>query len=131
MDRSAIFHSITKRNALRRAAQMPLLDVRREFDRLVALKAVDEYYALRKAHYAADEERILESVWEEYCARHPEWGHTGLGVLAVRLDAERRFQAFLERRGIFKPYIEPTVVYGSDRKIRYCHAQFVSKRMLS
>lgn len=117
MDRADIFHGITERNALRKAAQMPLLDVRQEFDRLVALESLDEYYALREACYAADEARILETVWEEYQARKPDWGHTGLGVLAVRLDAERRFQAFLERRGIFKPYIEPTVVYGSGRKI--------------
>ena len=95
---------------------MPLLDVRAEFDRRVALKALEEYYALRKAHYAADEERILEAVWGEYRAADPDWGHTGLGVLAVRLDAERRFQAFLERRGITKPYIAPMVVYGSHKK---------------
>ena len=117
MDRARIFHGITERNALRKAAQMPLLDVRQEFDRLVALEALDEYYALRKARYAADEERILETVWREYRARKPDWGHTGLGVLAVRLDAERRFQAFLERRGIHKPHVEPTVIYGSDRKV--------------
>ncbi len=116
MDRAEIFHGITERNALRKAAQMPLLDVRKEFDRLVALKALEEYYALREAQYAADEKRILQTVWDDYRARKPDWGHTSLGVLAVRLDAERRFQAFLERRGIYKPYIEPMCVYGSDKK---------------
>jgi hypothetical protein len=116
LNKADIFHGITERNALRKAAQMPLLDVRREFERLVALKALDEYYALRDAQYADDEKRILQTVWDDYRARKPDWGHTSLGVLAVRLDAERRFQAFLERRGIYKPYIEPMCVYGSHKK---------------
>lgn len=52
VDKADIFHEITRRNALRRAAQMPLLNVRRELDRLVALKALEEYYELREARYA-------------------------------------------------------------------------------
>lgn len=117
MNKADIFRAITERNALRKAAQMPLLDVRREFDRLVALKALEEYYALRDAQYAADQKRILQTVWDEYRKMKPDWGHTSLGVLAVRLDAERRFQAFLGRRGIYKPHIEPMVVYGSHKKV--------------
>lgn len=116
MDRSAIFHSITQRNALRKAARMPLLDVRREFDRLVALKALEEYYELREARYAADQKRILEAVVAEYRKDDPGWGRTGLGVLAIRLEAERRFQRLLERRGVSMPYVEPMCVYGSDKE---------------
>ena len=116
MDRSAIFHSITKRNALRNAAQMPLLDVRREFNRLVALRALDDYYEFREARHADDQKRILETVVAEYRKDDPDWGRSGLGLLAIRLEAERRFQRFLERRGVFKPYVEPMCVYGSDKK---------------
>ena len=116
VDRSAIFHEITKRNALRKAAQMPLLDVRREFDRLVALKALEEYYELREARYADDQKRILETVVAEYRKDDPNWGRSGLGVLAIRLEAERRFQRLLEQHGVTMPYVESMCVYGSDKK---------------
>ncbi len=117
MDKAEIFHAITERNALRKAAQMPLLDVRKEFDRLVALKALAEYYELREARYGDDQKRILKTVEDEYRKDDPDWGRSGLGLLAIRIQAERRFKRFLERRGVYMPYVEPMCVYGSDKKV--------------
>lgn len=115
MDKADLFREITERNALRKAARIPLLDVRREFDRLVALKALEEYYEVREAEYAGDRKRILATVEAEYRRDDPDWGRSGFGLLAIRVEAERRFRRFLDRRGVTMPHVEPMCVYGSDR----------------
>ena len=50
IDKAAIFTELTRRNAVRRQAQLPLLDMREEFDRAVGFihwKAVCEEHADR------------------------------------------------------------------------------------
>ena len=70
-DKHAIFHELTKRNALRKAARLPLLDLHKEFAYAVRREEVRAYYEYRSARYGADEERILKTVLEEYRGGRP------------------------------------------------------------
>ena len=97
MDKHAIFHELTKRNALRKAARLPLLDLHKEFAYAVRREEVRAYYEYRSARYGADEERILKTVLEEYRRYHGPHSPCGsLGWLGVRAETERRFRSFLE-----------------------------------
>lgn len=82
----------------------------------MALKVLEEYYELREGEYAGDRKRILETVETEYRQDDPDWGRSGFGLLAIRLEAERRFRRFLDRCGVTMPHVEPMCVYGSDKE---------------
>ena len=119
MDKHAIFHELTKRNALRKTAQLPLLDLHKEFAHAVRREEVREYYEYRSARYGADEESIMATVLEEYRRCHgPDSPCNSTGWIGIRAVTERRFRSFLEQRGIHRPYDldEPRGVYGVDKK---------------
>lgn len=119
MDKHAIFHELTKRNALRKAAQLPLLDLHKEFAYAVRREEVRDYYEYRKDRHGDEEERILRAVLEEYRERHgPHSPCNSFGWMGIRAETERRFRSFLELRGIHRPYDlnEPRGVYGADKK---------------
>lgn len=117
MDRAGIFKQVTERNALRKAAQMPPLDVPREYARAVRREEVREYYEQRRALYGAEEDRFVAEALAEHVARFGHPPQNWIGRLGVQHQAETRFQAFLERRGIRRPcdFDEPTGVYGADK----------------
>lgn len=118
MDKAEIFRQVTMRNALRGAAQLPLLDVRAEFHKAVTLAAMREYDEIR-LRYKADEERILAVVWSEYRQRHGAgFGASSLGRLAVHHEADRRMTTFLNARGFVRPYLPaPAGVYGAAKRV--------------
>lgn len=88
-DRSAILSDILRRQALRREAQLPTLNVRTEYER-----AVEQ--ARWRAHVATYGEAVRAQVLAELRAKHgPQFGSSVGGLWAVRLRAERRL------RGIF------------------------------
>ena len=96
-DRSAIFSSILTRNALRREAHLPLLDVRQTFDREVE-------QALWRAHVGQHVETVRAQVWARRRAHHgPTWGLSAGGRWAVNAEVRailrESFQAEMRDEG--------------------------------
>ncbi len=115
MHNAAIFHELTRRNAIRKAAQLPLLDMRKEYDKEVNLAAWEDYWAVRET-YAAKEADILASVLEEMRRTlGPHFPSGWMSRLGVRLELNKRMGAFLARKGILPPEFLGGTVYGSGR----------------
>ena len=91
VDRSAIFTSILHRQALRREAHLPLLDVRAEYGRAVG-------FALWKAHVERHYERIRAEVLSSRRAKHGEgWGLRVGGRWVVEYETTRALRLLLRR----------------------------------
>ena len=115
MDNAATFHELTRRNAIRKGAQLPLLDMRKEYDKEVNLAAWREYWAIRET-YAAKEADILAGVLEEMRRTlGPDFPSGWMSRMGVRVELNRRMNAFLARRGILQPEFLGGTVYGSGR----------------
>src|SRR5215212_404836 len=103
MDKAAIFTELTRRNALRREAGLPLLDLRREFDHEVALARWNEYQAVCDAH--ADLRAAIEAEVVEELRRRTGRDHrlsVGGSWLIAALTGQR-FDAALARKGFRRP----------------------------
>ncbi|WP_158020143.1 hypothetical protein [Methylorubrum extorquens] len=92
-DRGAIFSDILRRQALRRGAQLPLLNVRAEYER-----AVEQ--AQWQAHVETYGEAIRAQVLTELRAKHVHQfrGSVG-GMWAVRLLTEKRLREMFKGQG--------------------------------
>lgn len=101
MDRGRIFTELTERNALRREAGLPLLDMREEFDRAVAVERWREWQAVVEAH-ADMREAIRQRIQSERQAQGRTMESVG-GRWAVRVLADREFEEALARLGHVKP----------------------------
>ncbi len=118
LDEAAIFTSLTRRNALRREAGLPLLDVRAEFDHGVALARWEEYQAACDAQ--ADLRATIQAEVVEELRRRTRRDHrlsAGGRWLISHLTRER-FEAAMARMGHPRPPI-PTrnlTIYGADRR---------------
>ena len=90
VDRAAILHAIYQRQALRRDARLPLLDIKVEYER-----AVEQ--ALWSAHVEAHHDRVREEVLEELRAQHGRdlRGSVG-GLWVVRLLTSKRLQEMFD-----------------------------------
>ena len=119
MDRAVIFTELTKRNALRKAAKLPLLDLRAELALAVERGAYRDY-AEQCEKYEDDRRRITEDVLTELRAtRGQDFPSSMGGRLMVEGLSDQRFQAFLEiEHGIRKPILNSRhrIVYGEHRK---------------
>ena len=119
MDRAAIFTELTKRNALRKIAKLPLLDLRAEMAFAVEREA-HRAYAEQCKRYDDDRRRIAEDVLTELRATRGQDFPTSMGGrLLVELMSDQRFQAFLEiEHGIKKPVLKGRhpIIYGALRK---------------
>lgn len=92
-DRGAIFSNILRRQALRREAQLPLLNVRAEYER-----AVDQ--ARWRAHVETYGETIRAQVLAELRAKNgPQFGGSVGGMWAVRILASKRLREMFNREG--------------------------------
>ncbi|UYW29495.1 hypothetical protein OKC48_13625 [Methylorubrum extorquens] len=92
-DRGAIFSEILRRQALRREAQLPLLDVRAEYER-----AVEQ--AQWRAHAKTYREAVRAQVLAELRAKNgSQFGGSVGGRWAVRLLTEKRLQETFNGRG--------------------------------
>lgn len=88
MDQAEVFTIILRRNALRRDARLPPLDVRAEYRRAVEHAYWREVHA---QHYEAVREEVVQRLRQE---RDPDWGHSAGGrwfieAKTVRELAER------------------------------------------
>ena len=89
MDRAAVWAEIAQRNALRKLAQLPLLDEQREFDNACQTILSARWRAFR-ATKQADYERIHDEVVAE--RGHPSGSIGGWGI---RMEIGKWFEAFL------------------------------------
>jgi hypothetical protein len=93
MDRAAIFAETTRRNALRRASGLPLLNIRVEFEHQVALAELQQYRAACDL-YAEEKATIRQQVLAEFREKHgADFGHSMGGRWAVGEATRKRFDA--------------------------------------
>ena len=112
VDRAAIFTELTRRNAVRREAKLPLLDMRAEFDHAVEVAAWRE--ACEK--HADDMARIRIEAIADLRRRHgDDFGYSVGGHWAISIEVSKRFNALLAADGVHPPAPRHSVVYGSDR----------------
>jgi hypothetical protein len=90
MDRAAIWAGIAQRNALRKSAQLPLLDEQKEFDNACQTILAARWQAFRVSKQA-DYDRIYDEVVAER-GRRPSGSIGGWGI---RMEIGKRFEAFL------------------------------------
>ena len=96
MDRAAVITGLTERNALRKAAKLPLLDLRTEMAFAVEREA-RRAYAEQCERFDDDRRRIAEDVLAELrITRRQDFPTSMGGRLLVELMSDQRFQAFLE-----------------------------------
>lgn len=89
-DCGAIFSNILRRQALRREAQLPLLDVRAEYER-----AVEQ--ARWRAHVETYGDAVRAQVLAELRAKNgPQFGYSIGGLWVVRLLAAKRIRQMFE-----------------------------------
>ncbi|MFC7478454.1 hypothetical protein ACFQS7_29310 [Dankookia sp. GCM10030260] len=109
MDRAAIFEKITERNAVRKKAQLPLLDVRAEFEHDCSVAAMAEY-----SIFCGTKQVDLELITKEVLAEHPQ-GYSGFGRMYLNRLVQSRFEDFVRTQyGVVRPAEKPrnTVRYG-------------------
>jgi len=106
MTATEIRAKIRQRNALRRAALLPLLDEQREFDRACAVIREQRYRALKDSQQA-DHERIRQEVYAEQGRPTSFFGAWGRGI-----EVDRRVDAFL--RANYEDEIAALMQIGPD-----------------
>ena len=112
VDRAAIFTALTRRNAVRREAKLPLLDIHSEFAHAVE---VAEWREACVKH-AEDMARIRIEVIADLRRRHGnDFGDSVGGHWAINIEVSKRFNALLAADGVHPPTPRHSVVYGSDR----------------
>ncbi len=98
MDKAAIFADVTRRNALRKAIGLPLLDVHNEYAHQVAIAAQQDFRVVCDEH-AGEREAIRQQVLAELRAQHgPNFGQSMGGRWAVGHLAHKRFIAYMASR---------------------------------
>ena len=96
VNRPAIFAEVLARNAARRLAWLPALDIRVEFDRAVAIAVDREVRALAEhTEHRAALDRIVEEVRAEMLTKHGITGATFGGRLAIGQRVAERSMAYL------------------------------------
>jgi hypothetical protein len=119
MDTDEIFTALTQRNALRRQAKLPLLDVKAEYAHQVGLAAGRDYAAACE-RFADERARIREQVLADFRAVHgPGFGLSFGGRWAVGHETNQRFHRYMdETHGVHAPAqaAPNSIVYGSARR---------------
>src|SRR3712207_3449037 len=118
MDEAAFSTRMPRRNALRREAGLPLLDLRREFDHEVALARWNEYQAVCDAH--ADLRAAIQAEVAEELRRKTGRDHrlSAGGRWLIAALTGQRFDAALAREGFRRPPLPSRnlTIYGKDRR---------------
>ena len=114
LDKAAIFTEITRRNALRREAGLPLLDVRQEFEHAVAVARWDEYRAACDAHAdlrAEIQAQVIEEL-QRSTGRDHRLSVGGRWLIAAR--TRERFEEAMARMGFRRPSLpgKNLTIYG-------------------
>jgi hypothetical protein len=104
MDKAAIFTDLIRRNALRKANALPLLDLRTEYTHQVWIGRREEYWAACDDH-ADEREAIRHQVLAEFRAeKGANFPSTTGGHWMVGLRTSKRFAAYMELRyDVFPP----------------------------
>jgi hypothetical protein len=105
IDRAAIFAELTQRNALRREARLPLLDLRYEFEDAVNRALWREAWE----RHADELARIRAHVTAEYGDYQSTAGRMFLGSKFLE-----RAYIFLEQHGVYPPVPRHSIRYGED-----------------
>jgi hypothetical protein len=112
VDMVAIFTELTRRNAVRPEARLPLLDMRAEFVHAVEVAAWREACV----KHADDMTRIRIETIADLGHRHGnDFGYSVGGHWAISIEVSKRFNALLAAYGVHPPTTRRPVVYGSDR----------------
>ena len=115
--KSELFLLATQKNALRREAQLPLLDVRAEMARQAYVDQRDAYYdewERRRATLDAIKADVLAELRAE---RGPDFGLSAGGRWMVQHLAVRRYIDYLAGLGFHRP-VNPTprrILYGQHK----------------
>jgi DNA-binding IclR family transcriptional regulator len=107
VDKAAIFAELTERNALRREAKLPLLDLRDEYEHAVSLALWDEAWE----QHADELDRIRAEVTAQYGHYQSTAGRMLLGSRFLE-----RASIFPEQYGIYPPTPRHSIRYGEDTK---------------
>ena len=105
IDRAAIVAELTERNALRREAKLPLLDLRYEFEDAVCRALWKEAWK----RYAGELACIRAQVTAEYGDYQSTAGRMFLGSKFLE-----RAYIFLEQYGVYPPIPRYSIRYGED-----------------
>lgn len=103
MDKAVLLADVLRRNALRRQAQLPLLDVRAELEHACMVAQLQDYRAFQDAHKDVLD-RIRADVLAELRQRYGPEFPDGFGsrlMLAIRVD--ERFARYAQTQGMRKP----------------------------
>lgn len=117
MEKAAIYHELTCRNFLRRAAQLPPLDIPQEYAKAVAFAGWQDHHAKMRLRFKSDVDRINADVLTQYRDRYgSRFGSSFYGALLTRAVASRRLHSILRANGIYCPNLQSGVPYGSARR---------------
>ena len=115
MANAATPHGPTRRNAPRRAAQLPLLDMHKEQDKDVSLAAWCECWAIRKT-CAAQEADILANVLEAvHQTPGPGFPCIPISWVGMRVELNQGMNAIPARQGVLRPEFLGGPRHGSGR----------------
>lgn len=113
MDKAALLAVVLQRNAVRRQANLPPLDVRTELDRAVSVAQQKEWDAFSAAHQDK-RDQIEAAVLAELRQQHgPHFPVSTSSQMAVAVLTNQRFEAFAASLGVHKPPVRDAIVYGS------------------
>ena len=111
VDRAAIFTDLTRRNALRREAELPLLDIQTEFNHAVEVALWNEGLEV----YADDIARAIDETWADLRQRYgADFPQSVGGRWLVHFEGTKRVHALLADRGVYRPVSRYSVKYGED-----------------
>lgn len=108
-DKAALFTDLTKRNALRRAAKLPLLDIKAELSRQAESMAWQEAVRQHEADLVDIRGKVLA---ELQATRGPDFdtNHSAGARWLIEATVNKRFADFLVSLGFTQP--KPRLVYS-------------------
>ena len=100
VDKAGIFTDLTRRNALRREAKLPLLDIQAEFVHAVEVATWRE----AREEHAGDIARIREQAEADFRQRHcADGGLSAGGRWAINYEIMRRIIDLMAAHGVHLP----------------------------
>jgi hypothetical protein len=114
VDKAAIFMELTIRNAVRRDAKLPLLDVRAEFNHAVSLALWKEGRERFDCEIPRIKQKVVAELQQTRGPEFDEYRSAGARWLVGYKVAER-YNALLADHGCHRPTLRHQIVYGMDR----------------
>jgi hypothetical protein len=114
VDKTALFAEVAQRNAVRRDAKLPLLDLRAEFEHAVSVALWKEGCERFDRELPRIKQEVLAELRAHRGADVPE---TVGGHWLVNYEVSRRFLALLAEHGVHRPTPRHQITYGSNREV--------------